>query len=145
MLRSSLALLVLAVSSAVALAEEGQTIKIKKDGKGPAFGYLSGSTGAFTLDGESGHACFRWNHGLTVDWHDLELSYAGTASDDDGNEYWVYEGKIHHEEHEDMVRLLFGQKTAAADEGYRVFVSHGEDIHDWHLLALDATRLPYHK
>jgi hypothetical protein len=131
--------------SAVATSDEGHLLKIKEGGEGPAVGYLSGSTGAFTLDGKKGHASFRWNHGLSLDWHDMPLVYVGTTADDDGLQYWVYKGSIVHGDHEDAIQLLFGQKKVPDDEGFRIFVSHGEDDHDLHLLTVEAIRLPYHK
>jgi hypothetical protein len=111
----------------------------------PQLGYLSASIGAFTLDGRVGHATFRWNHHLEVDWHDHDLKYVGEERDVQGNKFWVYAASINHDGHDDEIKLFFAQRQIQSDEGYRIFFSHGADPHDTHLLCIDANRLPYHK
>jgi hypothetical protein len=118
---------------------------VNKETPAPVFGYLSASIGAFTLDGREGHATFRWNHHLQVDWHDHDLTYVGEEYDTQGNAFWVYMARINHDDHEDEIKLYFAQTQIQADEGYRIFFSHGNDEHDTHLLCIDANRLSYHK
>lgn len=128
-------------------------LKVAKLEKGtaPKLGYVSGSAGgAFTLNGAEGHASFRWNHGLDVDWHDHPTKYRGEALDTDGNKYWVYTLSYPHDGHTDHVWLYFAQQPVPSDTGYRIFFGHtskaGEqpDEHDIHVWATDASRYGAH-
>ena len=117
------------------------------------FGYVSGSAGgAFTLNGREGHASFRWNHGLDVDWHDHPTQYAGTAQDADNNYYWVYSLKYQHEGHIDKVWIFFAEQTVPTDTGFRIFFGHADfqesqpepekpEDHDIHIWCVDAVQL----
>jgi len=123
----------------------------------PKLGYVSGSAGGgFTLNGNEGHASFRWNHELEVDWHDHPTTYAAVANDPDGNKYWVYTLKYDHEGHIDKVWIYFAQQKVPSDTGYRIFFGHrdyekGEQEpeqpleHDIHVWCTDASQYGYHE
>jgi hypothetical protein len=128
----------------VAKLEKGEAPKL-------GFGYVSGSAGgAFTLNGAEGHASFRWNHGLDVDWHDHPTKYAGLATDMDDRKYWVYMLSYPHGGHTDYVWLYFAQQKVPSDTGYRIFFGHSDkegakpDEHDIHVWCTDASRYGTH-
>ncbi len=139
-----------------ALKLKGKIEKAAND-KPPEFGYVSGSAGgAFTLAKQVGHAQFRWNHGLDVDWHDHSTVYAGQASDDQNNKYWVYTLTYLHEGHYDKVWVFFAQTEVPDDTGFRIFFGHADyaqgqpeppvpEEHDIHVWCVDAVRFGSHE
>lgn len=127
---------------------------------GDGLGYVSGSSGgAFTLFKKQGHASFRWNHELEVDWHDSDTRFEGVATDDSaspsGPKYWVYSLTYDHEGHKDKVFLYFAQDKNPLDAGFRIFFGHSDNErpsteppepkpHDIHLWCVDAQRYGFH-
>lgn len=122
----------------------------------PKLGYVSGSAGgAYTLNEKEGHASFRWNHGLDVDWHDHNTIYEGRAQDHDGNYYWVYTLTYPHDGHFDKVWLYFADTEVPDDLGFRIFFGHAfyenepapesPEPHDIHIWCVDAVRFGPHE
>lgn len=89
-------------------------------------GYLSPSSGSFTLDGRQGFASFVWYHGedLVVDWHSHALTFVGTLTSGRGVVFWGYKVAGHDDagaagEHEhEALTFFFASERTNSDQAF---------------------------